>query len=460
MQNTTLRQRGAGLIEAWRKDIHATLPAATRLLYLAWALYTAYVFVHAGALVHDEAEFLVLAKSVSFLDFVSKAPPALYGSLFWVLLKLAGGALVARIILLAMMLMTPYLLMRAMPDARARLFLFVLWLTFPIAWWSGKLISPEIPTMFLVALALLWYGQGRVMASAFLLGLAAALKISAVPVVLFFAARCVLDTGVRWGVKLRQLGAMAAVFLLALVLGFPSIVVTLQQLAQQQTTISLPLPALLTQVLQGDRWEWDGVFSGGVLAFSMAGIPLALAVLSALAGNWRMVLSALPAVLGFLFLSARSTSYYGWYWMAFFPVLLLTLAQLPTATTPVLRRCSMVCLALAVALNAVLQLPLISDQVNQKAEQIRFVRNHEAIEACVNRAIDQYRPRSIYKLTESALVLHTDVPVTRWPGPEADAAEMTLMSTRMLVNKRFPAPSWSAPPIVASCDTVLVFSKK
>lgn len=436
------------------------MPAPARMLFLGWALYTSYVFLHAGALAHDEMEFVALAKSISFWDFVSKAPPAFYGSLFWVSLKLASGAMVARLIVLAMMVLTPYVLMRALPDQRARMLLLAAWLTFPIAWWTGKLIAPEIPSMFLVALALLWYGRGRARASALALGLAAALKISSVPAVVFFATLCLLQGSGTWGAKLRQLCIMGAVFVLVLVVGFPSIADSLQHLAQQQPPAPLPLAELLERALMTDRWEWDAVFSGGVLAFSMAAIPLVLAMLSALTVNWRISLAALLAGLAFLFLSVRSASYYGWYWIAFFPILLFTLAQLPSIGRPLLRRAVTACLVLAVGINAVLQLPLICDQVYQKAEQIRLLRNRHAIEACIEQVIAQRQPRDIYNSAEFGLTLNTKVPVYVWPGPQSEGAEMILMGTRTLVSKRFPVSGWTAPPLVATCDAVLIFSKK
>jgi hypothetical protein len=455
-------RRGTALIAAGRADFCATVPPAARLLFLAWVLYTAYVFLHAGALVHDEIDFLVLARSLSYADFVTRAPPALYGSLFWVGLKAAGGALPARAIVLVMMVLTPYLLKRALPDQRTRLLACALWLSFPIAWWTGKLIGPEIPAMFLVALALSWYVRGRLVASAFLLGLAAALKISAVPATLFFGVLYLLQPGPPWPARLRRLAAMGAVFLVALLIGFPSIVDGLRQLAAQQAPLPLPLPELLARSLLADRWEWDAVFSGGVLAFSMAAVPLVLAAVAALAGNWRVLAAALVSALGFLFLSARSASYYGWYWIAFFPILLHALVQLPPQAMAGRRRVASALLVLAVAGNVLLQLPLISDQVYQKAEQIRFLRNRAAIAACVDGVIAQRQPRSIYNLADFGLALHP-APGTKiylGPGPEADAADLFLISTRMLVSKRLPTPGWTAPPLVATCDAVLVFSGK
>ncbi len=451
----------AGDVPAWWRRLSPFVSGVPLPIFLVWAAYSAYVFLHADALVHDEIDFMVLARGVPLGDVVGAAPPALYGSLFWIGLKLAGSAYVARVVMLGMFVMTPWLLMRTIPGARMCTAVFLVWISMPIAWWGGKLIAPEIPIMFVVALALYLFDRGRLVGTAIALAAAVALKISALPAVIFFAVAYLLRQDQDWRQKLRQAPRLAAVFLVALFALCPPIWIIITELGKQPS--HLGTGSLLAQAevsLLAYRWEWDAIFSGGVLRFSLMPVPLALIALGTLVWDWRMFVGAAVTGSVFMLMSINSASAYGWYWIAYFPILAYAFS----------RRCDAMSngvvpwyglLYLAALWNGMQQLPSIVDQAYQRFEHIRILGKRDDILACVNQNLDELKPTSVYNLAEFGLTLQRDVPVYVTPGPEADQADVRLVGTRMLVGRRMASGPWPEPGYLhATCDGVLIFTRR
>lgn len=452
--------QGADVPRWWRRA-EPFLSGMPLPLFLVWACYSAYVFLHAAALVHDEIDFMVLARAVPLADMVGAAPPALYGSLFWVGLKLAGSAYVARTVMLLMFVMTPWLLMRTIPGTRMRTAVFLVWLSMPIAWWGGKLIAPEIPVMFMVALALYLFDRGRQTACAVALAAAVALKISALPAVIFFAIIYLFGQDEPWAHKLRRVPRLVLAFVLALFVLCPPIWIIASELGKQPSHLAAgSLLAQAGEVLLAYRWEWDAIFSGGVLRFSLMPIPLALVALGTLLRDWRMFVGAAVTGCVFMLMGINSASAYGWYWIAYFPILVYAFSRQRAALPDrVLPWYAVLCL---VALwNGMQQLPSIVDQAYQRFEQIRILDKRDDILACVNAKLDELKPASVYNLAEFGLSLQRDVPVYVTPGPDADKADVRLIGTRMLVGRRLASGPWPEPAYLhASCDGVLIFTRR
>lgn len=429
-------------------------------MFLVWGCYCAYVFLHAAALVHDEIDFMVLARAMPYADLIGAAPPALYGSLFWVSLKLAGSAYVARAVLLLMFVLTPWLLMRTIPDLPVRTATLLLWLSMPISWWSGKLIAPEIPIMFMVALALYLFERDRLFSAVMALAAAVALKISALPAIVFFAIIYLLKPGEPLSGKLRRGAMLVGVFVLALFVLCPPIWIIVTELGKLPSPPATgSLLARAEALLLIYRWEWDGIFSGGVLRFSLMPAPLVMVALGTLVRDWRMFVAA--AVTGgvFLLMSISSASAYGWYWIGYFPILVYAVSRYREPVPHAILPWHVVLLA-AAAWNAFQQLPLIVDQAYQRFEQIRVIGQRDQILACVNQKLDELKPASIYNLAEFGLPLQRDVPVYVSPGPDADKADVRLVGTRLLVGRRMASGPWGEHgQLHATCDAVLIFTR-
>jgi hypothetical protein len=444
----------------WRR-IAAHAEGMPLALFFSWVLYSAYVFLHVTAQVHDEIDFLVLADAIPLRDMVGAEPPALYGSLFWVALKLAGSAFAARCVVLVMFVLTPWLLMRTIHGARMRVAVFLLWLSMPIAWWSGKLIAPEIPVMFMVALALYLFHRQRLPAVAVALAAAVALKISALPAVIFFVIAYALQTGVPLRTKLRTAPLLAAVFVLALFVLCPPILAIVSELGKQPSHLAAAsFLAQARESLLSYRWEWDAVFSGGVLRFSLMPVALALVAVGVLARDWRMFVGVFVTACMFLLMSVNSASAYGWYWTGLFPILLYAASRTPAGmATDAWPWPAFLCFA--AACNGVQQLPLIVDQAYQRFEHIRVLGKRDEILACVNRKLDEIKPVAVHDQSEFGLKLTRDVPVYVTPAPQAVPADVLLLGTRMLVGRRFPDAPWAGPThLYATCDAVLIFTTR
>lgn len=430
-------------------------------LFLVWAFYSACIFLHAGALVPDEEGFVHLAASMPFSEMVDRTPVMLYGSIFWVSLKLAGSADVARAAILLMFVSTPWLLLRTVSGTHLRVAVFLLWLSMPIAWWSGKLIAPEIPSMFLVALALYLFDRRQLTGVAIALAAAVAFKVSAVPTLVFFAIVFILDgkeTGLE---KLRMVPRLATAFLLTLFVLCPPTWAIVSEISKQPAHVAhVGLLEQAEEVLLAYRWEWDSVFSGGVMQFSLMPIPLALVAVGVLVRDWRMFAAAAITAFAYLYVNINSATAYWWYWIAYFPVFLYALSRVPQSA--VFDRLPWhVVLYVAAAWNAVQQLPLIVDQAYQRFEQIRVLDKRDEVLACINQQLDEVKPASIYSMVEFGLGLSRDVPVYGIPGPDADKADVRLIGTRMLVDRRIVSGRWPEPGyLYATCGGVLIFTRQ
>lgn len=440
-------------------EFASVLPVQVRWLFLAWVLYSAYVFLHAEAAVPDELNFLEIAKNTGYWTLLSTAPPALYGSLFWIGLKLTGSALVARLLLLVMFVLTPYLVLRTIATAQMKLATMLLWLTFPIAWWAGKLIAPEIPTMFLVALAVHALHRNRMPTCAIALGAAVGIKVSALPILGFFFFAYLLQPGPAWKPKLRSALLLAAIFIAALLVSCPPIFQILQEVGKQPGN---PVAGGLVEQLHASllvyRWEWDTVFSGGVLRFSLMPIPLALAALCMAAGNWRIFAALLPSLCGFLWMSLNSSTFYGWYWITVFPVVLYAASR---TTYPKTAAWMHVVMIGAAAINGVQQLPLIVDQMYQKIEQIRVLEKRGEIAACIEQKLHELKPASVYNLAEFGMPVTYPAKVATWPDPVAYSADVQLVGTRHMLNRRTPSLPWPhGTRLYGACDAVLIFTRQ
>jgi len=450
----------ADIISSWRQRFATLVSGVSLPLFLVWALYSAYVFLHVEALIPDERDFVILANTLPLSDMVTRAPLAWYGSLFWVSLKVAGSAHIARAAVLLMFVLTPWLLLRTVAEPRMRTPVLVVWLSMPIAWWGGKLIAPEIPIMFLVALALYLFDRGRLKAAAIALAAATACKISALPAVMFFAVAYGLQPVANWSHKLRQAPQLAGVFVLTLFLLCPPLLAIITELGTQPA--QLAQGALLARIdtsLLAYRWEWDGVFSGGVLHFSLMPMPLALVAVGMLIRDLRMFAAAAVSAGAFLYMNINSPTAYGWYWIAYFPIFLYALSrQRDSGIGAGIPWCAV--LYLAAACNAAQQLPLIVDQAYQRIEQIRILNKRDEILSCINQKLDELKPASVYNLAEFGLTLQRDVPVYATPGPGADEADVRLIGTRMLVGRRMTYGPWpQAGRLYATCDAVMIFTR-
>ncbi len=430
-------------------------------VFLLWLAYSTYVFLHAGSLAADEISFLAIARENSYRFFLTAPPPGLYGSLFWIAVKLAGSPWIARFAVLLMFCAAPCLVIATIGSPRFKAIALLMWLTFPFAWWTGKLISPEIPALFLVSVSVYLFHTRRFVAASALIGLAIGVKLSAMPVAVYFALAYAFSSLTGTSARWRQAPWMLVAFAFALFASFPPLIEGLRQMTNMQAAPNaLPLKDSVQQMLLRERWEWDAVFSGGFLHFGlMTGPLLVYASLLALK-DWRAFIPFAAAFGAFVLLNLHSPTQYGWYW---FPMLPIILYQITFIERHGRSRTTLLVLGLVVAVNAVQQVPLIIEFAHQKFAQIRIIGERDEIGACLRTQIAQRHPSTVYNIAEFGIHFD-DTATTRFfynPTPDALDADMELRGTRTLVSERQGEYLMRrGKRLQALCGDVMVLSKE
>lgn len=173
-------------------------------LFSLYAIYQAYIFMHWRAMVPDEISFIGMAHGFNFFDRV--APPANYGSVYWLTLKILHHPALIRFFMGALFLMIPLLVVRDHKTYKLKLISLLLYLSFPYAFWTGKLIGPEIPALWCMALSLALL-PSKTNWSAIFAGLSVGIKLTSLPFLIFFFPLVIIQN--------RSIKNIAKLFLLA-----------------------------------------------------------------------------------------------------------------------------------------------------------------------------------------------------------------------------------------------------
>jgi hypothetical protein len=214
-----------------------------------------------------------------------------------------------------------------------------LWFTFPVAWWTGKLTGPEtfsLAASTIGATLVLWRAAGwRAYAAGVALGLACGLKLTAAPAVAFAVVVVALRSERRWRAFALLAAGLVGGFLLAnpFILFQPrNFAENVLRLTAEPTNYRVARGSLehFVHLFWNGAWEWDAVFRGGLLNWSLAPAALALwLVVVWRARASRAVIGALAvAVVAATVMCFVQARYLGWYW---FP----TVALIPLATSEV-----------------------------------------------------------------------------------------------------------------------------
>ncbi len=123
----------------------------TLTLLISYAVINLIIYSHYSVMVYDEAWFSCCFSYKEVTNHLG------YGYLYWLFIGLIKSTLVLRLIAFISMMSIPFILYRFSQIYNLTPFksnsIILLWLTFPAAWWYGKLIAPEI-----YCLALAFFG--------------------------------------------------------------------------------------------------------------------------------------------------------------------------------------------------------------------------------------------------------------------------------------------------------------
>ena len=340
----------------------------------------------------------VLAEKGLWKLFWSQENELAYGSIYWIIYTLLGRwfanpIVMARWLALLGMATVPACAAFYAWRLRSRLgwLAVLLWFTFPMCWWSGKLTGPEIFSFALstigITILLLQQRRRTIFIGAAFLGMAIGIKLATIPVLAFAAV-------VTWRRSERKRDAVIMVvsgLLVGFLIANPFVLFRpgrffrfLRGLANDQNHPGPRLSfAYIAYLFSNTIWEWDLVYRGGFFNWGLT-IP-AFAVWAVLL--WRGKTDRGVIFAFFLTLLAATTMfvvqarYVGWYW---FPIVALIPLVTCDARMPNVREALLFAVGLLV-LNVSMSQGLIRQQWQAKLTHLAAIqegpRQQQSIEA-------------------------------------------------------------------------------
>jgi len=239
-----------------------------------------------------------------------------------------------RLLVLASLAAFGLVLLRHARSGGAALLSTLVLVTLPIAWWSGKLASPELMGSALFALAVaMWFVCGRAVPALVLASAAVGIKLTIAPVYIVLLAFIAWELWRRPGTQPKRLLAYALLCFAVIVccntwlLHAPR--AGIEQLVTLSTTYH-PLGNAAEQsamILYGDPIGWEGITFGS-LAYWAGGFPLIVVALLTAFGVQRRLGAFLVAggLLQYAFMMSQPP--HAWYWFPVILSLLIPFSQL------------------------------------------------------------------------------------------------------------------------------------
>lgn len=219
--------------------------------------------------------------------------------------------------------------------------LVLLWISMPMAWWSGKVTGPEVFSVATAFHGLLLLNRSRFNSAEaanngtsrlaflgwFVIAMGVGIKLTTAPVLVFAICMNLPSSISRLGDRdfWRRTAMNAIACGLGLLAASPAMLLTPMVFAGQLTQLQSASAwqwYTAKLVLSNDVWAWDGVFSGGLCQWGVA--PAGLLVI-AIATLFLRVRNAFALMASFLFcwlLIISAGSSLGWYWFGWLPLIL------------------------------------------------------------------------------------------------------------------------------------------
>lgn len=420
------------------------------LVFILYSLYQLMIFLSWTTMSPDEISFIAGAKVYSFFD--RSAPPLNYGTLFWVVLGIIKSPLVLRFFFLILFLSIPLLILSTIRSQSTKLICFLFYLTMPYAFWTGKLISPEVIVLFLIALSLHSLSKRKFYLAALLAGLAVGVKTTAIPFLIFFMALQLYKCDFKK--LLFSIGIACLGIWIANPINVDLYFLQLSS-AQVETQNLIPLnPERIKEILFIPQWSWDMLLTN---AFSQLIInPYCILVISILLliKDKSVGIAFTIFWISSLTLVYFSRDFLAWYFFPFIPVLMYCIGDLlPTQkrmiegpntsisnenmTKDILSYSNLAIVVLITIFNFYTNIEHSIFQASEKFSQIKSRRNFQS--ACIENAIKEYQPQQLINKSDrdiDAQILSKGTIVRGAFGSSLDPniRSMAIISTRLLKN--------------------------
>ena len=410
----------------------------------------------------------------NFSFFSRTAPPYQYGSLFWMLLSVLKSQLLIRIFFLAIFLAIPILVTSLYKKPLSKLICLLFYLSTPYAFWTGKLISPEILMLFLGTLGLYLFSS-RIYIAAFLVGLAVGIKLTGLPFVIFLLSLAIFR---KASIKTLLVASTCCLigFWLANPINVDLYVAEIIQLKLNSATALVFDKNRLQDMLFTEKWAWDNVLTnsfsqmvcspyvliGLIIAVGLNSISLATAVAIFSITNFYMVYTG--------------QDLYVWYFFPFIPILMFALTSLEIdgevtschtkASQIRLWLCPVLVLAL-IAINFYQTIPYSIFQANEKFQHIASRKSYPT--ECVGKAIWSYNPTILINKSEFEAKLPPIPRETILLGAHGSNIGESGVRSMILIGSRFIANPYHLKTMLkpgqslikyAICDDIYIFVSK
>jgi hypothetical protein len=442
------------------------------ILFLVYCIYQIIVFANWITIVPDERMFMGGAQNFSF--FSRTAPPYQYGSLFWILLSILKSQLLIRIFFLAMFLAIPILITSLYKKPLTKLICLLFYLSTPYAFWTGKLISPEILMLFLGTLGLYFFSS-RMYLAAFLVGLAVGIKLTGLPFVIFLLSLAIFRKA-----SVKTLLIASAYCLIGFWLANPiNVDLYVAEIIQSKLNSNIALSFdknRLQDMLFTEKWAWDNVLTN---SFSqMICSPYVLIGLIVVIGLKSILLATAVSIFSItsFYMVYAGQDLYAWYFFPFIPVLMFSLTSLEIDTIATSRhiKASQIRLWLSpilaltlIAINFYQTVPYSIFQANEKFQHIASRKGYPT--ECVGKAIWSYKPTTLINKSEFEAKFPPIPPETILLGAfgsdigEPGDRSMVLIGARFIANPyHLQTMLKSGQSLIkfAICDDIYIFVSK
>lgn len=441
-------------------------------LFIIYAAYQIIVFSNWITIVPDERMFIDGAQNFSFLS--RTVPPHQYGSLFWILLSILKSQLLIRIFFLVLFLTIPLLIASLYKKPFSKLICLLFYLSTPYAFWTGKLISPEILVLFLGSLALYCYPK-KIYLSAFLVGLAIGIKLTGLPFVIFFLTLAILNK-----ISIRVILHSSALCLIGFWLANPiNADLYVLEIIQSKLNSNIALSfdkQRLQEMLFEEKWAWDNVLTNSFSQMICSPYILIGLIFVMSINSLQLAIAATAFALGSFYMVYSGQDLYAWYFFPFVPVIMFALRSLEmgceTAPHNTVLSHKKIWLASALALiliaiNFYQTIPYSIFQANEKFQHIASRKNYPT--ECVRKAISAYNPTTLINKSEFEAKLPPIPPETMVLGAFGSNIGEPNVRTMVLIGSRFIANPYHLQTMLRPgqelikygiCDDIFIFVSK
>jgi hypothetical protein len=375
------------------------ISSVNEVLLFIYLFFYGYLFLNYRALSMDEITNFNLSRNFSF--FQTNAPPGDTGALFWTLLGFFPNFATARLFFFILLIISICIIVEIKnEDENKSLFLTVLYLTMPFAFWTGKLISPEILLFFLVAISIKIFT--RYEKTAFIIvGIAIGIKLTALPALVY-----IFLSGFKKSVIIKKTKFVFFCILVFTITNIFSLKRLIQSLLlSDEKEITHDGYLKIKSILFGNLQSWDSIQFGSLGHFIFHPVLIAGILLVGMFYQLKSTVTFLCVFLATTILIWVSPAGFGWYWFPFIPILFKYVSEIFAEIRASAKSKTILYLFcfLLPTTNAIYNISTIHASISEKTQQIQTINNVDKV--CLKAFFGSNSQKKIYAVADFGLNL-------------------------------------------------------